>query len=371
MTVQLIQTASRLSPQTKNGMFSAKKGRKKSPQPTEQPHEMPLPELLPRGHLGELEPLLEIPNLTDIYVNAPDQVWYEAAGQVERSTITFASEQEVRALAVRLLTSAGKLLDAAHPTTDAQTVRGHRVHAVLPPVSGAGTILTIRLQPEQRLTLKDLEEAEVFSARTAEFLHQMMAEHRNFLISGGTGSGKTTLLNALLGSCEASERIITIEDTAELQVAHPHVVSLTGQQANAEGQGEVSLAELIRQSLRMRPNRLVLGECRGAEIADMLMAMNTGHRGAGGTVHANSAEAVPARLYALGALAGLSADALALQASTAFDVVLHLERSKGRRFVQAIGVLVYRAGVLEVQPVMLMNRGRSGKLIETWYEEVA
>lgn len=329
--------------------------------------EAPL-DLLPRGHLGLLEELLEIPNLTDIFVNAPDSIWYEAAGCVQRSGISFASEDDVRQLAVRLITSSGSLLDSAHPSCDVQTVRGHRVHAVLPPLSGQGTVITIRLQPDHRPSLDDLQAGGMFSDKVVGFLRRMMEQERNFLISGGTGTGKTTLLNALLATCEHTERILTIEDTAELKVDHPHVVSLTSQEANAEGNGAVELSELIRQALRMRPSRLVLGECRGAEIADMLMAMNTGHRGTGGTLHANSASAVPARLYALGALAGMNREALTLQAATAFDLVLHIERQGTRRYLRSISALVESNGVLVTRPLCDIELGRRGAFLETWHE---
>ena len=324
--------------------------------------------LLPRGHLGLLEPLLEIPGLTDIFVNAPESVWYEAAGQTNKSDLVFAGEADVRELATRLLTSSGSLLDAAHPSGDVQTVRGHRVHAVLPPLSPAGTLLTIRLQPQERLSLSALKEQGMFSDNVENYLHQMMVNHQNFLVTGGTGTGKTTLLNAMLGICPENERILTIEDTPELKVDHPHVVSLTSQQANSEGTGAVELADLIKQSLRMRPHRLVLGECRGAEIADMLTAMNTGHRGTGGTLHANSADAVPARLYALGALAGMPKDALTLQAATAFDLVIHIERRAGRRYVQAISRLHEEHGALVTRPLCEVELGRSHKLLENWYD---
>lgn len=323
-------------------------------------------QLLPPGHLGPLESLLKHQNLTDIYINGPQDIWYETAGKVHRANINLGTEENVRFLATRLINASGKLLDAAHPACDVQTARGHRVHAVLPPVSAGGTAITIRLQPPQRPTLEDLTHQGLCTPLLQSYLHDMVAGRKNFLVSGGTGSGKTTLLNALLGNCRPEERLITIEDTPELDINHPHVLSLTAQSPNNEGQGEISLAELIKQALRMRPSRLILGECRGAEVADMLTAMNTGHNGAGGTLHANSAEAVPARLYALGALAGMSQQALTLQAATAFDCIIHLRHQEGRRYIESISTLELVAGQLRALPVCTVTLGRRGNLLENW-----
>lgn len=312
--------------------------------------------------LGPLDTLLGIPQLTDIFVNGTE-VWYEAAGLLQRSDISLTDEEEARALATRLLSAAGGRLDDSHPIADVQTDNGLRVHAVLPPLSRGGTLLSIRLRATGAPTLADLQERGMLTEETVRLLTHLVRQRANFLISGGTGSGKTTLLSALLATCGADERLLLVEDTSELAPDHPHTVSLQAREANTEGRGEVSLSELIRAALRMRPTRLIVGECRGAEIADMLSAMNTGHSGTGGTVHANSTEAVPARLYAMGALAGLSEAALTLQAATALDYIIHIDRSSGQRQVREIARLTQQSGALVVRPVCRVETGRRGSYL--------
>lgn len=330
--------------------------------------------------LGPLHPLLTIPNITDIFVvptqpadtgNSTDPVscvWYEADGTLHRSDITLAGEDEVRALAIRLILAAGGRLDDAYPCADAQTTEGQRIHAVLPPLSKGGTTLSIRLQSTLRPTLTDLATKGMMGPEISTLLRHIVDSRANFLISGGTGTGKTTLLAALLDETASTDRLVLVEDTAELRPRHQHTVSLQARTPNSEGRGGVSLTDLIRTALRMRPTRLVVGECRGAEIADMLTAMNTGHSGTGGTLHANSASAVPARLYALGALAGLSERALTLQAATALDYVVHIEREGPRRLVREVARLVERSGRLEVEPLCRVEPGRRGDCL-TWFPE--
>lgn len=326
--------------------------------------------------LGPLDPLLSIPNITDIFVVPADPgtgttapgIWYEADGTLHRSDIALDGEEQVRALATRLILAAGGRLDDAYPCTDAQTPGGLRVHAVLPPLSRGGTTLSIRVQSTSRPTLTDLTARGMMGQEVTALLKHIVDSRANFLISGGTGTGKTTLLGALLDEAASTDRLVLVEDTAELRPRHRHTVSLQARTPNAEGRGGVSLTELIRAALRMRPTRLVVGECRGAEIADMLTAMNTGHSGTGGTLHANSAGAVPARLYALGALAGLSERALTLQAATALDYVVHIEREGARRLVREVARLTERAGRLEVDPLCRVERGRRGDCL-TWFPE--
>lgn len=328
--------------------------------------------------LGPLEPLLSTPNITDIFVVPPDPgtgttapgIWYEADGTLHRSDITLDGEEQVRALATRLILAAGGRLDDAYPCADAQTPGGLRVHAVLPPLSRGGTTLSIRVQSTSRPTLTDLAARGMMGQEVTALLKHIVDSRANFLISGGTGTGKTTLLGALLDEADSTDRLLLVEDTAELRPRHLHTVSLQARTPNAEGRGGVSLTDLIRAALRMRPTRLVVGECRGAEIADMLTAMNTGHSGTGGTLHANSAGAVPARLYALGALAGLSERALTLQAATALDYVVHIEREGTRRLVREVARLRERAGRLEVEPLCRVERGRRGDCL-TWFPEGA
>lgn len=318
--------------------------------------------------LGPLEELLKIPELTDIFVNGPHRVWYEASGTLHRSSITFEQDSDVRALATRLILAAGGRLDDACPAADVQTAQGARVHAVLPPLSQSGTLLSIRLQSTRHYDLRQLRENGMMSKDLEQLLRYLVKSRANLVVSGGTGSGKTTLLRALLQEAADDERLVLVEDTAELNLDHPHTVSLQARVANSEGRGAVGLDELIRQALRMRPSRLVVGECRGAEVMDMLTAMNTGHAGSGSTLHANSAEAVPARLYAMGALAGVSREALDLQAQTALDYLVHVERAKGQRFIRGVYRLRGSADGLVVEPICTVEARRRGSFL-LWHPE--
>jgi type II/IV secretion system protein len=299
--------------------------------------------------LGALETLTHIPGITDIYVNSPQDVWVQAHGQTQPVTLTFETEAQVRQLANRLIRAHGGRLDAAHPADDVHDDSGRRIHAVIPPLV-ENTHLSIRLPAQRCLTLTALRESGMFDAATEQALCTMIARRQNFVVSGGTGTGKTTLLNALLGECEAWERLMILEDTPELSPQHPHTVSLKTRAANAEGAGEITLGDLLVQALRMAPDRLMVGECRGSEILHLLNAMNTGHQGAGTTLHANSAFAVPHRLAALGALAGLDERTVALHASTAFDRIIHLEQVQGARRIAGIYRLDLRQDALVVTP---------------------
>lgn len=336
------------------------------PIPTDLPDDVPLLAVEPaETDLGPLTPLVSREGLTDIFVNGPQDVWYEAAGTLHRAAITFPDDEAVRALATRLILSAGGRLDDAYPAADVQTQQGIRIHALLPPLSRSGTLLSLRLQPAERPSLRQLQERGMMGRELEQVLRQLVRSRANLLVSGGTGTGKTTLLGALLQEADAGERLLLVEDTSELRLEHPHTVSLQARPANAEGQGEVGLAELIRQALRMRPSRLVVGECRGAEVMDMLTAMNTGHSGSGTTVHANSAGSVPARLYAMGALAGVSSQAVALQAATALDYIVHLEREGKRRIVRGAYRLVGGQD-LTVEPVCTVEPRRRGTYLR-WH----
>ena len=220
---------------------------------------------------------------------------------------------------------------------DARLGDGVRVHVVLPPIAPAGPLVSIRLPALEPWSLERLDAAGFLPGRTRARIEALVAERRNVLVSGAAGSGKTTLLSAMLGLARPSERIVVIEDVGELRVDHPHVVALETRQANLEGAGAIGLPRLVREALRMRPDRLVLGECRGEEIRDLLAALNTGHDGGAGTIHANSLVDVAARLEALGALAGLSPDAVARQAVSALHAVIHVELGPAGRRVAAIG----------------------------------
>lgn len=305
--------------------------------------------------LGPLQQLTRDPACTDIFVNGPESVWVDRGRGLERVGVQFDGEAHVRALACRLVAAGGRRLDDGAPCVDVRLAGGYRIHAVLPPISTAGTLLSIRIRRERVFSMAELGQAGMFGAAVADVLVAVMACRLNFLISGATGSGKTTLLATLLGLCAADERLVLIEDASELNPVHPHVVSLESRHGNLEGGGSVDLAELVRQALRMRPDRLVVGECRGAEVRDLLTAMNTGHSGGGGTIHANAATAVPARLTALGALAGLSADGIRLQAISALDLVVHLERTPTGRAVSCLGLVVDGPGGLAVQPALTIT----------------
>ncbi|WP_442784776.1 TadA family conjugal transfer-associated ATPase [Arthrobacter sp. CG_A4] len=289
--------------------------------------------------LGPLQALTRDPAVTDIFVNGPDAVWLDRGNGLERAPVTFTGEPQIRALAARLVAAGGRRLDDGSPCVDVRLAGGYRIHAVLPPISTAGTLLSIRIRREKVFSMEELRTLGMFGQLIRQILERLVERRLSFLISGATGSGKTTLLATLLGLCQPGERLVLIEDASELNPVHPHVVSLESRHGNLEGGGVVDLGELVRQALRMRPDRLVVGECRGSEVRDLLTAMNTGHSGGGGTIHANTAAAVPARLTALGALAGMAPDAVRLQAVSALDAVIHVERAGNRRLVAAVGVL--------------------------------
>lgn len=310
--------------------------------------------------LGPLQELTRDAAVTDIFVNAPDSVWLDRGQGIERAGVAFDGEPQLRALACRLIAAGGRRLDDGSPCVDVRLGGGYRIHAVLPPVSTAGTLLSIRIRRERVFTMSELEEGGMFGAAVRHVLEQLVQRRLSFLVSGATGSGKTTLLSTLLGLCAGQERLVLIEDASELNPVHPHIVSLESRHGNLEGGGAVDLGELVRQALRMRPDRLVVGECRGAEVRELLTALNTGHSGGGGTIHANTAAAVPARLAALGALAGMNQDGIRLQAANALDAVIHVERTPQGRRVTCIGVMVDLGRGLAVRPAI--EAGPSGRL---------
>ena len=290
---------------------------------------------------GLLDPLLQQPGVTDVLVNGPRQVYVDRGHGLELTDLKFANDAEVRRLAQRLAASVGRRLDDASPFVDARLPDGTRVHAVLATLADPGTCLSLRIPASHAFSLADCVSSGSLSPVGADVLRRLVEARIAFLVSGGTGSGKTTLLAALLGLVPTSERIVIVEDSRELAPAHPHVVRLEGRPANAELAGSVTLTDLVRQSLRMRPDRLVVGEVRGAEICDLLTAMNTGHEGGCGTVHANSAADVPARLEALASLGRLTRDAVHAQLASALDAVVHINRDEyGCRRIQEVHVFV-------------------------------
>ncbi|WP_082581190.1 TadA family conjugal transfer-associated ATPase [Leifsonia sp. Root227] len=289
---------------------------------------------------GPLAPYLLHDDVTDLFITAGGELWADGGERGLRRIDGWCSdERTTRDLAVRLVASGGRHLDEATPFVDVRLLNGIRVHAVLPPVSTGGTLLSVRIPSGRVLGLPDLLADRAITRRQADILLRAIAQRTNLLITGAGGAGKTTLLGAVLSHAPPDERIVTIEDVAELRIAHPHVVGLQTRQPNLEGAGGVGLRRLLREALRMRPDRLVLGECRGEEITDLLSALNTGHDGGAGTLHANSIGDVPARIEALGALAGLNERAVARQAVSAIGMLVHVERVGGARSVAGFGRL--------------------------------
>ncbi len=295
---------------------------------------------------GPLEPLLRQSGVTDVLVNGPHQVYVDRGCGLELTSVQFEDDDGVRRLAQRLAGMVGRRLDDASPYVDARLPDGTRVHAMLSTIAAPGTCLSLRVPPRRTFSLQEMMASGTISMDAAALLRRMVEAKLAFLISGGTGSGKTTLLAALLALVPPAERMLIVEDSRELAPDHPHAIRLEARPPNAELVGAITMTDLVRQSLRMRPDRVVIGEVRGAEISDLLMALNTGHEGGCGTVHANSAVDVPARLEALGALGGLTRDVLHTQLAAALDTVVHITRKQdGRRWVSEMCVL---------------NRGSSG-----------
>ncbi|HEY9293952.1 MAG TPA: TadA family conjugal transfer-associated ATPase [Microlunatus sp.] len=304
---------------------------------------------------GRLDPLLRLEGVTDVLVNGPYAVYVDRGSGLEPAGVSFDSDAEVRKLAQRLAASVGRRLDDASPFVDARLADGTRVHAILNTLADPGTCISLRIPARRSFSLQDMVESGSLPAAGAELLTAMIKVRAAFMISGGTGSGKTTLLAALLALVPPAERLVIVEDSRELTPDHPHVIRLEGRPGNAELAGAVTLTDLVRQALRMRPDRLIVGEVRGAEICDLLAAMNTGHEGGCGTVHANSAGDVPARLEALAAIGRMDRDALHAQVAAALDVVVHISRtSSGRRRVDQIHVLGRElgSGLVHTEPAL-------------------
>jgi len=293
---------------------------------------------------GPLAPLLADPAVTDVLVNGVD-VWIDRGDGLRRGPALFHDPHDVRRLAQRLAAGAGRRLDDGSPYVDARLPDGTRLHAVLPPIAVAGPCLSLRTVRQRPFTL-----AELVPAPVAALLAAVVAARLSFVVSGGTGSGKTTLLAAMLSLVPPSERIVIVEESAELSPRHPHTIGLQCRTANVEGAGVVTLADLVRQALRMRPDRLVIGECRGAEVVDLLAALNTGHEGGAGTVHANAAKDVPARLEALGLAGGLPRAALHAQLASALHAVLHLRRTPQGRVLDEVCVLLPAGSLVTAVP---------------------
>jgi pilus assembly protein CpaF len=311
---------------------------------------------------GPLQDLLQRPDVTDVLVNGPDAVYVDHGDGLELTAVRFPDDAAVRRLAQRLAAAGGRRLDDASPYVDVRLPDGCRFHAVLAPVAQPGTCLSVRVPARRAFDLDDLVAAGSIPVEGRDLLLAMVEARAAFLVSGGTGSGKTTLLSTLLSEVAQQERLVLVEDAAELRPRHPHVVTLEARRPNVEGAGEITLQDLVRQALRMRPDRLVVGEVRGAEVVDLLAALNTGHRGGCGTLHANSASDVPTRLESLAVCAGLSREAAHAQIAAAVDAVVHLHRgADGRRRVAEVAVLVQVEGV--VRALTAVTFGPTGRVV--------
>lgn len=314
---------------------------------------------------GPLDPILAMANVTDVLVNGAEQLFIDRGHGLERLDSVFIDEAQVRRLAVRLAAMVGRRLDEGSPFVDARLPNGIRVHAVLPTLASPGTCISLRVPARTAFTLDDWVVRGSLSGIGARMLRDIVASRAAFLISGGTGTGKTTLMATMLALVPPDERLVVVEDSRELNPDHPHVVRLEARLANAEGAGRVTMADLVRQALRMRPDRLVIGEVRGAELCDLLMALNTGHEGGCGTVHANSAADVPARLEALAALGGMGRAAAHAHMASALHVVVHIRRREdGVRRVSSIGVIVPDRQTGLVQVVNAVTFTRAGEAVD-------
>ena len=302
---------------------------------------------------GPLQPLINDPTISEILVNQPDMIFVERKGILERSSVKFQDEAHVRNIAVRIASRVGRRVDETTPMCDARLDDGSRVNIILPPLSLKGTTISIRKFTAKKFGLGDLAAARSMSREMAKFMSVAVRSRLSVLISGGTGSGKTTLLNAMSSQIGPEERIITIEDAAELQLQQPHVVTLETRMANVQGEGAVAIRDLLRNALRMRPDRIIVGEVRGNEAVDMLQAMNTGHNGSLGTIHANSPRAALMRLENMVEMAqlGMSSHSIRSQIASALDLVVHVERlPDGERRVTSITEIVGMSeGILATQ----------------------
>jgi pilus assembly protein CpaF len=290
------------------------------------------------GH-GPIEPLLADDTVSEIMVNGPREVWIERAGTLHRTTVRFTDDHHVRRIINKIVGQVGRRIDESSPMVDARLPDGSRINAVLPPLSLSGPLLTIRKFSKQRLDLDDMLRLGTLTQESVDFFEAALKAELNILISGGTGSGKTTLLNAMSTVISDDDRIVTIEDAAELRLNQRHVLRLESRPKNVEGQGEIPIRELVRNSLRMRPDRIIVGEVRGAEALDMLQAMNTGHDGSLSTIHANSPRDALGRVETMVLMAGLEFPMRAVrqQLSSALDLIVHIERfADGARRVTSI-----------------------------------
>lgn len=301
---------------------------------------------------GPLETLFTTPGITDVLVMGDGHVWIDRGRGLEDHGRLFSDEGHVLRIATRLAGWAGRRLDEASPFVDARLPNGVRLHCVMAPIATDGTCMSLRIPRSGGMSLDQLVDSGSVDALGAQVIEDLIGSRRSFLITGGTGSGKTTVLNSMLALVPTTERIVIVEDTAELQPDHPHVVRMQSRPANIEGAGHISMRDLVRQALRMRPDRIVVGEVRGSEVVDLLTALNTGHEGGCGTVHANSPQDVPTRIQALGLMAGVPRDAVSALLASAVDAVVHVQRnSAGARTVASVHAFADRRGECRLEPI--------------------
>ena len=302
---------------------------------------------------GPLERLLADPSVSEIMVNGPKDIWIERAGRLSQTPLTFTDASHLRRIITKMVGQIGRRIDESSPLVDARLPDGSRVNAIIPPLSLSGPLLTIRKFAQNRFALSELIEIGTLSKESAEFLENCLRARLNILVSGGTGTGKTTFLNALSAAIPDSDRIVTIEDAAELQLAQRHVIRLESRPKNIEGEGEITIRDLVRNALRMRPDRIIVGEVRGAEALDMLQAMNTGHEGSLSTVHANSPRDALNRLETMVLMAGyeLPLRAIRSHVSSALELVIQLDRldDGSRRIVEISEVQRMEGEVITLQ----------------------
>ncbi len=308
---------------------------------------------------GALQPYLDEPGVTDVLVNGAGAVWVDRGAGLHRVRVPLGGEEGVRRLAQRLAAQAGRRLDDAQPFVDARLPDGVRLHAVLAPLASPGTLICLRTPARRGFSLAELQRAGAVSASGLPWLRALVAARLSFLVTGGTGSGKTTVLRALLEDVAPDQRLLVIEESAELRPEHPHCVCLEGRPDNAEGVGGITMSLLLRQAMRMRPDRIVVGEVRGAEVVHLMAAMNTGHEGCAGTIHANSPRALPARVEALAVAGGLDKTAAHSLLAAGLDAVLHVGRlATGDRRIAQIGATVSDHSGCRVVPLLTFSGDR-------------
>ena len=312
--------------------------------------------------LGPLEPLLADPSVSDILVNGPNNIYVERSGKLQRTAVRFNDDAHLLNIIDRIVSKVGRRIDESTPMVDARLKDGSRVNAIIPPLAIDGPVLSIRRFRKDALNIDDLVRYGSLNPALVGLLRAIVMARRNVMISGGTGSGKTTLLNAMSAFIPERERIVTIEDSAELQLQQPHVVRLETRQVNVEGRGQITQRDLVRNSLRMRPDRIVVGEVRGAEALDMLQAMNTGHDGSLTTIHANSSRDALSRVETMVAMTGITfpLSALRNQIASAIDVIIHMERQEDgcRRIISVQEISGLEADTIVMSEIF--NFSRSG-----------